>query len=203
MGRIKVQKKNLSVDMTAMCDVTFLLLTFFIMTSTFTPPEPVPIQVPSSTYKIPVPEKDLLMLTIGGKGKVFIESLGTDVKVATLQKMADQYQISFTAEEIKKFSLMSAFGVPMSNLKQYMAMDDKQRQASGLNQGIPADSANNQLSDWILQSRKAVAELHTAPMRVSIKADQNEEYPSIKKIVDILQKQKINKFSLVTVQEGS
>ncbi|WP_367868676.1 biopolymer transporter ExbD [Pedobacter sp. WC2423] len=203
MPRIKVQRKSTSVDMTAMCDVTFLLLNFFIMTSTFTPPDPVSIQVPSSTYKIPVPEKDLLILTIGGKGKVFLETLGSDIKIATLEKMGEQYKISFTPEEKKRFSLMSSFGVPIQSLKQYIMMDNKQKKSSGLSQGIPADSTNNQLSDWILQSRKAVAELHTTAMRISIKADQNEEYLSIKKVVDILQKQKINKFSLITNQEGN
>ena len=203
MPRIKVQRKSTSVDMTAMCDVTFLLLNFFIMTSTFTPPDPVSIQVPSSTYKIPVPEKDLLILTIGGKGKVFLETLGSDIKISTLEKMGEQYKISFTPEEKKRFSLMSSFGVPIQSLKQYIMMDNKQKKSSGLSQGIPADSTNNQLSDWILQSRKAVAELHTTAMRISIKADQNEEYLSIKKVVDILQKQKINKFSLITNQEGN
>lgn len=80
--------------------------------------------------------------------------------------------------------------------------DQATRDKSGLQTGIPTDSLNNQLADWILNSRKAVAELHSTAMRVSIKGDAKEEYPVIKKIVDILQKQKINKFSLITTAAG-
>ncbi|MGY0039152.1 hypothetical protein [Pedobacter sp. NJ-S-72] len=81
-------------------------------------------------------------------------------------------------------------------------LDGDKRKKSGLETGIPTDSTNNQLADWILQSRKAVAELHSEGMRVSIKGDAEEGYPMVKKIVDILQKQKINKFSLITTAEG-
>ena len=81
-------------------------------------------------------------------------------------------------------------------------MDGSERKKSGLETGIPADSLNNQLSDWILNARKSVAELHSEGMRVSIKGDAAEEYKTVKKIVDILQKQKINKFSLITTAEG-
>jgi biopolymer transport protein ExbD len=54
---------------------------------------------------------------------------------------------------------------------------------------------------WIEQSRRAVAELHSTEMRVSIKGDSKEEYPTIRKIVDVLQKQQVNKFSLITSAE--
>ena len=35
MGRAKIKKKDTFIDMTAMSDVTVLLLTFFMLTSTF------------------------------------------------------------------------------------------------------------------------------------------------------------------------
>jgi biopolymer transport protein ExbD len=201
MARAKVARKSTSIDMTAMCDVSFLLLTYFILSATAKQPDPLDVKVPSSTYKIKVPEKDIAILTIG-QGKVFFEAAGPDIRLSTLDRMADQYKISFTPEEKKRFSVIASFGVPMQNLKKFIAMDAGERKKSGIETGIPADSTNNQLADWILQSRKAVAELHGEGMRVSIKGDANEEYPQIKKIVDILQKQKINKFSLITTAEG-
>jgi len=202
MPRAKVKRTSTSIDMTAMCDVSFLLLTFFILTATARQPDPLNVTIPSSTYKIPVPDIDIAKLSIG-HGKVFYEVAGKDVKMATLDKMGEQYKISFTPEERERFGVIQSFGVPIQSLKQFIALrDEASRTESPLQTGIPADSVNNQLADWILNSRKAVAELHSTQMRISIKGDAEEEYSNIKTIVDILQKQKINKFSLITTAEG-
>lgn len=201
MPRAKVQRKSTSIDMTAMCDVSFLLLTFFILTATARQPDPLDVTIPSSTYKLKVPDLDMGILSIG-KGKVFYEIVGKDIKMSTLDKMGEKYSIKFTPEERERFGVIGAFGVPVQNLKQFIMMSSDERTKSKMDTGIPADSTNNQLAEWILQSRTAVAELHSTSMRVSIKGDAQEEYPAVKKIVDILQKQKINKFSLITSAEG-
>ncbi|WP_442589398.1 ExbD/TolR family protein [Pedobacter sp. AW31-3R] len=201
MSRAKVARKSTSIDMTAMCDVSFLLLTYFILSATAKQPDPLEVNLPSSTYKMKVPEKDIAILSIGD-GKVFFEVAGPDIKRATLEKMGEQYKIQFTEEEKKRFSVIGSFGVPVQSLKQFIMMDGDGRKKSGLESGIPADSTNNQLAEWLLQSRKSVAELHGEGMRVSLRGDAKEEYPAIKKVVDILQKQKINKFSLITTAEG-
>jgi len=202
MPRAKVQRKSTSIDMTAMCDVSFLLLTFFILTATARQPDPLDVTIPSSTYKLKVPDLDMGILSIG-KGQVFYEVVGKDIKMSTLDKMGEKYNIKFTPEERERFGVIGAFGVPIQSLKQFIMMDGEKRtkfqETAG---GIPTDSTNNQLAEWILQSRQSVAELHSTQMRVSIKGDANEEYPTVKKIVDILQKQKINKFSLITSAEG-
>lgn len=201
MPRAKVQRKSTSIDMTAMCDVSFLLLTFFILTATARQPDPLDVTIPSSTYKLKVPDLDMGILSIG-KGKVFYEIVGKDVKMSTLDKMGEKYSIKFTPEERERFGVIGAFGVPVQSLKQFIMMSGDDRTKSGIATGIPADSTNNQLAEWILQSRTSVAELHGTSMRISIKGDGQEEYPAVKKIVDILQKQKINKFSLITSAEG-
>jgi biopolymer transport protein ExbD len=202
MPRAKVQRKSTSIDMTAMCDVSFLLLTFFILTATARQPDPLDVTIPSSTYKIKVPDLDMGILSIG-KGQVFYEIVGKDVKMSTLDKIAEKYSLKFTPEERERFGVIGAFGVPVQSLKQFIAMDGEQRTAFQKTAGgIPADSANNQLAEWIMQSRQSVADLHATQMRVSIKGDAEEEYPVVKKIIDILQKQKLNKFSLITSAEG-
>ena len=202
MPRAKVQRKSTAIDMTAMCDVSFLLLTFFILTATARQADPLDVTIPSSTYKIKVPDKDIAILSIG-KGQVFYEIVGNDIKMATLDKMGEKYSIKFTPEERKRFGVIGAFGVPIQNLKEFIAMDGEKRTAyQKTSGGIPADSTNNQLAEWIMQTRHSTAELHAAQTRFSIKGDAEEEYPSVKKIVDILQKQKINKFSLITSAEG-
>ncbi len=202
MPRAKVQRKSTAIDMTAMCDVSFLLLTFFILTATARQPDPLEISIPTSTYKIKLPDTDMGILSIG-KGKVFYEIVGQDVKKLTLQKMGEQYKITFTPEEIKRFAVMGAFGVPIQNLKQFIMLDGEARDKyAKAGNGIPTDSVSKELDQWIMQNRQAVAELHNAPLRISIKGDAKEEYPVIKKIIDILQDQKVNKFSLITSTEG-
>ena len=204
MGRIKVPRKSTSIDMTAMCDVSFLLLTFFILTATARQPDPLSIVTPSSTVQFKVPDKDLSILSIG-KGKVFMEIIGRDVNILTLQKMATLYGTSFNEEEAKRFSLIPSFGVPFNQLKNYINGNADQR--TNLEKqfnGIPTDSTrNSELFRWVEQSRRATAELHNTEMRISIKGDAEEQYPTVRKIVDVLQEQGLNKFSLITSAEAS
>lgn len=201
MGRAKVPRKSTSIDMTAMCDVSFLLLTFFILTATARQPDPLEITTPSSSVQFKMPDKDISIVSIG-KGKVFLEMIGQDVKKNTLQRMGNIYGQTFTEEELKKFGVVSAFGVPMGNMKQFLAMDGEKRSKSGIQSGIPMDSTtNNELFNWIKEARYATEELHGAVMRLSIKGNANEEYPTVRKVIDLLQKQKINKFSLITSSE--
>ncbi|RZL05148.1 MAG: biopolymer transporter ExbD [Pedobacter sp.] len=189
--------------MTAMCDVAFLLLTFFILTATSRQADPLEVKIPSSTVKFKVPDKDISILTIG-KGKVFYEIIGQDVKARTLELMGEQYGIKFTPEEVARFKVIPSFGVSIGNLKQYIMLDGEARKKSGLDAGIPtADTTRNgELSRWIYQSRTAVKQLHDAQMRISIKGDANEEYPMVRKIIAIMQEQDLNKFSLITTPEG-
>ena len=72
MPKVKIPRKSTSVDMTAMCDVAFLLLTFFILTTKFRPQEAVTIDIPSSTAQIPIPEKDIMMFQIAPDGRLFL-----------------------------------------------------------------------------------------------------------------------------------
>jgi biopolymer transport protein ExbD len=205
MPRVKVPRKSTAIDMTAMCDVAFLLLTFFILTATARQPEPLPVDTPSSTTKIKQPDKNIATLTIGG-GKVFFGMAENNVRQRTLEKMSERYGTAFSPTEKKSFTLMESFGVPVGNLKQVINMSGDQRNKPGLQTGIPIDSVNGQASElhyWILNARYAAKELNNASLRFSIKGDSKEEYPTIKKIIDMLQKQEVNKFSLITALEGN
>ncbi len=203
MPRVKVPRKSTAIDMTAMCDVSFLLLTFFILTATARQPDPLDIKTPSSTVQFKVPDKDLGILSIG-KGKVFFEIIGQDVKKLTLQKMGEKFGTTFSPDELKRFAVVSAFGVPIQSMKQFLTMNGDQREKSGIQTGIPTDSTTTgQLYQWIQQSRLATAELHNTDMRITIKGNSEEEYETVRKIVDVLQKQKVNKFSLITSAEGA
>ncbi len=200
MAKVKMTKKMTAIDMTAMCDVAFLLLTFFILTATAKQPEPLPVDTPSSTVQTKLPETDLAMITVG-KGKVFYDLKGRDVRKRTLELMAEKYSLTFTDDEAEKFALMEGFGVPIGNLKQIIAMKSADRIKAN-QPGVPKDSLDNQLKDWIYNSRIANIEINDKELQIAIKGDAKEEYPQIKKIMDILQDQKINSFNLVTGLRG-
>ena len=197
-----MSKKAASIDMTAMCDVAFLLLTFFILTATAKIPEPMPVDTPASTVQTKLPETDLATMTVG-KGKVFFDLKGREVRQRTLELMGQKYNITFTEDEKAKFALMEGIGVPMNNLKEIIALKSSERNKEGLQPGVPKDSLDNQLAQWIQFARTANIELNDKELQIAIKGDAKEEYPAIKKIMDILQDQKINSFNLVTGLRGN
>lgn len=197
---IKMKKKSTSTDMTAMCDVAFLLLTFFILTATAKVPEVLPVDTPASTVQTKLPEKNLATLTVGD-GKVFFDVKGKDVRKRTLELMSDKYGVKFSDDDQNKFAIMESFGVPIQSLKQILDMRPSDR-GKAQQPGIPKDSLDNQLADWIQNARIANIELQDKELEIAIKGDAKEEYPVIRKVMDILQDQKINNFSLVTGLRG-
>jgi biopolymer transport protein ExbD len=206
MAKVKMSKKATSIDMTAMCDVAFLLLTFFILTATAKAPEALPVDTPSSTVQTKLPETGLVMLTVGkseGKEQVFYGMKDRAIRSGALDYMAQKYKIEFTEKEKAEFALVDEFGVPIEGLKQLLSMKSSERVKKGVQSGIPCDSINNQLQDWIQGARKANIENGgTKELQFAIKGDAKELYPQIKKVMDILQDQKINSFNLVTGLRG-
>jgi biopolymer transport protein ExbD len=200
MAKIKMKKKSTSTDMTAMCDVAFLLLTFFILTATAKVPEALPVDTPASTVQTKLPETDLATITIG-KGKVFFDLKGREVRKRALQLMGEKYGVKFTQDEMDKFALMEGFGVPIQSLSQIIALKSADRNKVE-QPGVPKDSLDNQLKEWIYNSRIANIETNDKELQIAIKGDAKEEYPAVRKVMDILQDQKINSFSLVTGLRG-
>lgn len=209
MAKIKMKKKSTSTDMTAMCDVAFLLLTFFILTATAKIPEALPVDTPASTVQVKLPDSDLATIIIGkdkGQNKIFFDIKGRDIRRRALEMMAEKYGLTFSEDDKTKFALMSDFGVPIGSLKQIIDMKSSDRVKAD-QPGIPMDSIDNQLKEWIYNARKANNELKNAigskqELEIAIKGDAKEEYPVIRKVMDILQDQNINSFSLVTGLRG-
>ena len=208
MAKIKSHKAAGAIDMTAMCDVAFLLLTFFILTATAKMPEPLPVDTPSSTVQTKLPETGLVTITVGksdGKEQVFFGMKDRAIREYALDYISKTYKVSFTEEEKNEFKLMEEFGVPIESLKQLLAMKGADRVKKGVQSGIPLDSIgdNNQLKDWIMATRQAnIDNGGTKELQFAIKGDAKEEYPQIRRVMDILQDQKINSFNLVTGLRG-
>jgi len=200
MAKAKRKSGKTSIDMTAMCDVAFLLLSFFVMTSTAKLPEPHPVDTPSSTVQQKLPEANLAMVTIGDE-KVYFTISDRDLRGPVLDKVAEKYNITFTNEEREAFKLMDGFGVDIKQLPALLKLKGSDRNKEGVQGGIPYTEDNNQLSEWLLASRFAARE-KGEELKIAIKGDALETYPMMKKVIDMMQEQKINKFFLVTGLRG-
>jgi biopolymer transport protein ExbD len=197
MPRVKVARKSTAIDMTAMCDVAFLLLTFFILSAKPKSQDPIKAEVPSSTAIQVIPENDMTTLIVT-QGKVFFSTDGAEIRKQTLKQMGEKYKIGFTADETNKFAGIESFGVPIAQLRQYLDLTNQQR-ASVKQPGIPIDTTdNNELYSWVHEARVASKYLHNKEMRIAVKGDSKEEYPTIKTVIATLQKQKVDRFSLIT-----
>jgi biopolymer transport protein ExbD len=197
MARVKIPRKSTALDMTAMCDVAFLLLTFFILTAKLRTDDPLHVDVPASSQILVVPDDNISTISVG-HNKIFFGIEGTDIRKALLEEMGTQYKTHFTPEEEQRFSVIPTFGVPMSQLHQFIALDEEGRKTFP-QPGIPVDTtANNELASWIYQARLVQKNLKNQDLRFAIKGNAKDEYTQYKHVVDIFQKQGINKFSLIT-----
>jgi biopolymer transport protein ExbD len=68
----KMKRRGPVLAMTAMVDVAFLLLTFFMLTTQFKQPDPIPIVLPSSNTQVKLPASNILMVTVSEQGQIFI-----------------------------------------------------------------------------------------------------------------------------------
>jgi biopolymer transport protein ExbD len=209
MAKVKISKKSTRIDMTAMCDVAFLLLSFFIMTATAKQPEPKPVDAPHSTIEDKLPEEGVATITVGDKQVFFSLPADIELRRKTLERMSTKHGVPFTEEQYKTFEGMAGFGVPLSKLPSLMALSVDDRNKPNVQEGIPYDSVKNQLGDWVKFARQVNDELQRAridagekvvrkDLDIAIKGDAKEDYTTVKRIIDILQDQDKNKFFLVT-----
>ncbi len=208
MPKIKLPRSAPSLDMTPMVDLAFLLVTFFILTANFRADEPIIVTTPSSTSEKILPE-NVMLVTVDTSGRVFFHVDGKEVRDSLLRRMEKKYSVSFTENDRKRFSVMTSFGVPMSNLLEYIRGDEKTRKKIDAGTpGIPIDSLNNQLGDWvayawnekqIFQQTKKIPKENWC--RIAIKADGQTNYKVIKRVINIFQDRNLNSFNLITDME--
>ena len=159
--------------MTPMVDVAFLLLTFFMLTTKFRPPEMVRIDLPSSHSQLKLPESDVLTVTVGGdntfmmgvssqqsREKIFNSVVKVKLQSAGLSSTA-------VADSLKHFKLAENFRVDQEELDKFVVM---------------ARFANQKL-------------------RPVIKADANASFEAVNKVIKVYKKANLLTFNLVTVLE--
>jgi biopolymer transport protein ExbD len=199
MGRAKLPRKSTNIDMTAMCDVAFLLLSFFILATKFKPPEALTVVTPSSVSTKVAPEKDVVMVIIDKDGKVYLSV--SEANQSEKKEMIDAINTSKNlnlsdAEKNNFVRIPNAYiGAPFSQLKSYLDKDPASLQ-NVVKPGIPAvDSTNNEMIDWF----KAAADAFQGKkMNVLVKGDDASKYPSLQGVIIALKKNDLMKFQVVT-----
>lgn len=198
MPKVKMPRKSTNVDMTAMCDVAFLLLTFFMLATKFKPDEPVTVVTPNSISEIPIPDADIMLITIDNKGRIFFSVDNKNVRRSLIEDVNEYKGLNLTPQEMTNFAVGASVGVPFNQLKSYLsAAPEDQKDFDKSTAGIPVDTINtsdqNELAAWIRMARN-----NNPKLRIAIKADGDANYPEIKKVIKTLENWKIFKFNLIT-----
>lgn len=204
-----------SLDMTPMVDLAFLLVTFFMLTAKFRNMEPVQADPPASTSLTQLPEK-VMLITIDEEGRAFFDISGKDVRTKLIERMMVRYPgLKLSQEDVDQFAKMGTFGQPVELLSSYLRADkDKQEAYDKQSKGIPLDSLNNQLGDWIQEGYYAFVDdateqgltredLKENGLRYAIKADAETDYEKVEKVIDVFRDKQIFQFNMVTNLKGS
>lgn len=198
MPKVKAKRQSVSLDMTAMCDVAFLLLTFFMLTAKFRPEEAVTIVPPSSISEKPLNTKDgVLTISVSNDGGVFLATDDIMAREFMLERMANKYGVALTEEMKSNFLKSEVVGFPAGAMRQVLSVKPSDAKSKGFLKGIPIDSSNNELAYWV-----GYAKLSNPAFKIAIKGDQNSEYKVFNDVIGTLQAQNINIFQLVTSPEN-
>jgi biopolymer transport protein ExbD len=181
-----------------MVDLFSVVLMFLMLTATMSQNEPAIVDTPSSISEKPSPNFNTMTLLLSKDDRVFLnfdngEDTTLKFRPKILTEMGKRYNIEFTETELKEFEKFpSSMGVPMSKMKDFLAIKDAKARAV-LETGIPIDSLDNQLADWILFTRQI-----NPNVQACIKGDSKTSYPIVKKVLDIMQEKNVKQFNLVT-----
>lgn len=171
MPKFKKPRVGIKIDMTPMVDVGFLLLTFFMLTTQFRPPEEFQVILPSSHSAFKLPESDVMMIAIDKENRIF---LGVDSKPVRLKVFSDYVTRHWNEYPIET---QNRYGSPEN-----MAALSPSLQVT-----------KEELPNLLIQARIANPKLRTV-----IKGDKDAEYGLTEDVMDILQKAQITRFNLVT-----
>ena len=196
MGKIKIQKKDIWIDMTPMSDVMTLLLCFFMLTSTFLTPEPVKVNTPGSVSEVKVPENDVLNILVSPEGNIYLGSENKNTMVAMMETVTDKFGVTLNGLQLKHFKEDAMIGAPMAVFADYLSLDTEKMGEEIQKLSIPLDSiegGKSEFQEWVAAARDANPDI-----RVAIKADAKTSYAVIKKMMSELQDMNENRYQLIT-----
>ena len=195
MGKIKIEKKDIWIDMTPMSDVMTLLLCFFMLTSTFLTPEPIKVNTPSSVSEVKIPE-NVLNILVSPEGKIFVGTENKNTMVAMMQEVTSKFDISLTAKQMKNFKEEAMIGAALSQFDAYYNLDPEKMSEAIQKLGIPTDSIDGGMSEfqeWIKAAHQVDPD-----MKLAIKCDATTPYRVIRTMMSELQDMNENRYQLIT-----
>ena len=196
MGKVKIKRQSIWIDMTPMSDVMVLLLTFFMLTSTFVKNEAVKVNTPGSVSEVKVTDKNVLTILIDKKGKVFLGWDKPGDMETALGTMADQFGVSLNGTQMKNVRSATNIGVSMDDMAAFLSQESSQMNAFQQDRGVPTDSIDGGMSEFQLWV-KVVTDANS-DMKLAIKADSDTPYKVIKKVMSELQDMDQNRYELIT-----
>jgi biopolymer transport protein ExbD len=197
MATVKPKKQSTFIDMTAMSDVTVLLLTFFMLTATFLPKEPIQVITPASVIDIKIPDANLMTILIKPDGGAYVSLDLPQDKKAVLDQLGQEYGVTFTEKQQLAFINQPIIGIPETQLQSFLDLPMMEQDAILKTSSIPTDSLDNQLAKWIQRATTANKDL-----RIALKADRGTPYPMVENVISTLQDMKQNRFHLMTTLRG-
>jgi biopolymer transport protein ExbD len=204
MPRAKIPRKSTNIDMTAMCDVAFLLLSFFILATKFKPPEALTVVTPSSVSSKIAPDKNVVLITMDRDDKVYfsVSDGNQSEKKDIIDAINTSKNLGLTDAEKKNFyaNPTAYIGVPFSQLKSFLDHNPDEIKNLKL-PGIPTkDSTNNELRDW-MAATVAVAGaggFSGGHMNILVKGDDAAKFPSFDGVIWAFKKNDQMKFQMIT-----
>ena len=196
MAKIKIQKKDIWIDMTPMSDVMTLLLCFFMLTSTFLTPEPVKVNAPNSVSEVKIPENDVLNILVNPEGKIFLGTENKNNMVAMLETMTDKFGVQLNATQIKHFKEDAMVGASMGKLADYLSLEPEKMGEVIQSLGIPTDSIDggkSEFQEWVAAAREVNPDI-----KLAIKCDAATPYKVVKAMMSELQDMSENRYQLIT-----
>lgn len=196
MGKVKLKKQDIWIDMTPMSDVMVLLLCFFMLTSTFTKPEPVKVVEPQSVAEIKVPEKDVLNILVDKEGKVFMNMDNQFQLGDVAMDVTDKFGRTLTKTQLANFKSDPMFGAPISVIQDFLNLEEGARREQLKELGIPLDSIDggkSEFQEWVKSARGVNSDI-----KIAIKADRETPYKIIKRVMSELQDIDENRYYLIT-----
>lgn len=206
MGKVKIKKNDVWIDMTPMSDVMVLLLCFFMLTSTFVKVEPVKVNTPGSVTETKVPETDILNIIIDPEGKIFMSMDKTTDLVATVEDMCSKFGVTLSAQQMTNMKEDGNIGIAVESLPDYLNLPKETMNQEVAKYGVPTDSLDNgdgtkgmsEFQHWVKSARSA-----NASLKLCIKADAKTPYEVIKKVMSELQDMNENRYQLITQHKKS
>jgi biopolymer transport protein ExbD len=200
MPKVKLPRKSTTVDMTAMCDVAFLLLSFFIFTAKFKEDKGVEVKTPTSVSTTPIDAKSSINVSIDKENKVYLAINPMERRKELITKLNTTAALGLSDAELDAYAREPEVGVPLPKIKSYLGRKAADPAAKILQEGIPTDTASGELARWIISAKEMFPAVEDS-LAIFLRVDNESKFTVTQKVIDAFRKTNTFKFKLITQPE--